>query len=205
VTTLVVRRDRHIHVLGRAVGVAERDDGDVDVGSLLDGLRVGARVRDNDNAGFLEGARNVVGEVTGREATGDGGGASVGGKFEDGALAVGAGGDDGDVGGVVDGDEDAGCEDDLLPVNAVLVWLGGGWVWCGVGVPSLADVDHVDAVGPGLPQVWLHVHLQVLAADVALRGQQHLNVLRRGVEGRGELLCGGHLRGCCRCWCEGGE
>ena len=115
--TLVVRRDSHIHVLGRAVGVAERDDGDVDVGSFLDGLGVGARVRDDDDAGFLEGARDVVGEVTGGEAAGDGGGAGVGGELEDGALAVGSRGDDGDVGGVVDCYEDAGGEDDLLPIS----------------------------------------------------------------------------------------
>ena len=114
-TALIVRRDGDIDVLGRGVGVAERDDGDVDVGSLLNGLGIGTRVRDDDDAGFLEGARDVVGEVARGEAPRDGGGAGVGGEFEDGALAVGAGGDDGDVGGVVDGDEHAGGEDDLLP------------------------------------------------------------------------------------------
>jgi len=82
---------------------------------LLDSLGVGTRVRDDDDAGFLEGAGDVVGEVTRGEATGDGGGAGVGGELEDGALAVGARGDDGDVGGVVNCDEDAGGEDDLLP------------------------------------------------------------------------------------------
>ena len=117
---LVVGRDGHVDVLGRGVGIAKGDDGDVDVGGLLDGLGVGARVGDDDDAGFLEGAGDVVGEVAGGEATGDGGGTGVGGELEDGALAVGAGGDDGDVGGVVDGDEHAGREDNLLPVVALV-------------------------------------------------------------------------------------
>ena len=112
---LVVRRDGHVDVLGRRVGVAECNDGDVDVGGLLDGLSVGARVGDDDDAGFLEGAGDVVGEVTGGEATGDGRGSGVCGKLEDSTLAIWTGGDDGDVGWVVDGDEHAGSEDNLLP------------------------------------------------------------------------------------------
>ena len=59
-------------------------------------------------------------------------------------------------------------------------------------------MQNVDTVGPRLPQVWLHVHLQILAADVALRAQQHLDVLRRGVERRREVLSG-HVRGIVRC------
>ena len=78
-------------------------------------MGIGARVGDNDEAGFLEGAGDVVGEVTWSEATGDRNGSGVGGEFEDGALTVGAGGDDANVGWVVDGGDDAGCEDDLLP------------------------------------------------------------------------------------------
>ena len=50
-TTLVVGGNSHIDVLGRGVGVAEGDDGDVDVGGLLDGLGIGARVGDDDDDG----------------------------------------------------------------------------------------------------------------------------------------------------------
>ena len=113
--TLVVGGDGDVDVLHGGVGVAEGDHGDVDVAGLLDGLVVGAGVRDDDQARLLEGARDVVGQRTGGEATGDGGGAGVVGELEDGALAVGTGGDDADVGGVVDGGDDAGREDDLLP------------------------------------------------------------------------------------------
>lgn len=121
VTTLVVGGDGHIDVLGWGVGVAEGDDGDVDVRSLLDGLGVGAWVGDDDQAGLLEGTGDVVGEVTGGETTGDWGGTGVGGELEDGTLSVRAGGDDGDVGGVVDGGDDTGSEDNLLPEKEV--WL----------------------------------------------------------------------------------
>jgi hypothetical protein len=68
---------------------------------------------------------------------------------------------------VVDGDNDARGEDNLLP--------------------GLANVQNVDTVGPGLPQVRLHVHLEVLAAEMALRSQEHLNVLLGGVEDGGEV------------------
>lgn len=65
-----------------------------------------------------------------------------------------------------------------------------------IHVPGLANVQDVDTVGAGLPQVRLHVHLHVLAAEVALGGQEHLHVLGGGVERRGKVL-GGHLD--CRC------
>jgi hypothetical protein len=119
VTALVVRRDGNVDKLGRRVGVAQRDDGDVDVGSLLDGLGVGAWVGDDDEAGFFEGARDVVGEVARGEAAGDRDGAGVCGELEDGTLAVGARGDDTYVGGVFDCGDDARGEDDFFPGDGV--------------------------------------------------------------------------------------
>jgi hypothetical protein len=71
------------------------------------------------------------------------------------------------VGRVVNGNNDAGSEDNLLP--------------------GLANVDDIDTVGPGLPQVRLHVHLEVLCAEMALGSEEHLNVLLGGVEDRGEV------------------
>lgn len=112
--TLVVGGDGNIDVLGGRVTVAEGlqllahvqfltdpqfgtyNDGDVDVGGLLDGLGVGAGVGDDDQAGLLERAGDVVGEVTGGEATGNGDGTGVGGELQDGTLAVGTGRDDTD-------------------------------------------------------------------------------------------------------------
>ena len=45
-------------------------------------------VGDNDQAGFLEGPSDVVGEVTRGEAASDGLGAGVGGEFENGTVTV---------------------------------------------------------------------------------------------------------------------
>ena len=119
VTTIVVGGDGSVDVLGGGVGVAEGDDGNVDVRSLLDGLGVGAGVGDDDQAGLLERAGDVVGEATGGEATSDGGGTGVGSELEDSALAVGTGRDDANVGRVVNGDDDAGSEDNILPTDFV--------------------------------------------------------------------------------------
>lgn len=121
-TTLVVGWDSNIDKLRRGVSVAERDHGNVDIGSLLDGLSIGARVGHDDQAGFLERAGDVVGEVTRGETTGDGNGSGVGGELEDSALAVGTSGDDTDVSWVVDCDNDTGSEDDFLPAQRKLVW-----------------------------------------------------------------------------------
>jgi hypothetical protein len=41
----------------------------------------------------------------------------VGSELEDSTLAVGTGRDDGNIGGVVDGCDDTGSEDNLLPVK----------------------------------------------------------------------------------------
>ena len=114
--TLVVGGDGNIDVLGGRVGIAEGNDGDVDVGSLLDGLGISAGIGDDDEAGLLERAGDVVGEGTGGEATGDSLSTGVGGELQDGTLTVGTGRDNADIGRVVDGGDDAGSKDDLLPV-----------------------------------------------------------------------------------------
>lgn len=117
VTTLVVGRDGNVDELSGRIGVAEGNDGDVDVGSLLDGLGIGARVGDNDQAGLLEGSGDVVGERTGSETTSNGLGTGVRGELEDGTLTVGTSGDDTNVGGVVDSGDDTSGQNNLLPVR----------------------------------------------------------------------------------------
>ena len=115
VATLVVGRNGDVDVLGGRVSVAEGNDGDVDVGSLLDGLGVGAGVGDDNQTGLLERSGDVVGEGTGGETTGNGNSAGVSSELEDGTLTVGTSGDNANVGGVVDSGDDTGCEDNLLP------------------------------------------------------------------------------------------
>ena len=124
VASLVVGGDGNVNVLSGGVGVAEGNDGDVHVGCLPDGLSVGSRVCNDNEAGLLERARDIVGEGAGGEATGNGSSTSVGGKLEDSTLAVGAGRYHTNVGRIVDGDDDAGGKDELLPTARAGLWLG---------------------------------------------------------------------------------
>eukprot|EP00665_Eupelagonemidae_sp_cell47_P007452 gene7453-biopygen7962 len=68
----VVARDRDVDVGQRRVGVAERDDWDVDVRRLGDRLVVRARVGHDEEAGLLERLLLLVGELAGGEAAGEG-------------------------------------------------------------------------------------------------------------------------------------
>ena len=119
-TTLIVGWDSNIDELGWGVGITESNDWNVHVGSFLDSLSIGAGVGDDNEAGFLKGASDVVGEVTGGKSTSNGNSTSVSGKFQDSALAVGTSGDDTDVCWVVDSCDDTGSEDDLLPGGSKL-------------------------------------------------------------------------------------
>lgn len=121
VATLVVGRDGNVDVLSEGVGVAEGNHGNVDVGSLLDSLGIGAGIGDDNQAGLLEGTGDVIGEGTGGEATGDGRSTGVSGELEDGTLTIGTGRDDANVGRVLDGDDDTRSKDDLLPGKRMLV------------------------------------------------------------------------------------
>lgn len=58
--------------------------------------------------------------------------------------------------------------------------------------PGLANVDDVHTIDTGLPQVGLHVHLEVLGTEVALGRQEHLDVLAGGIE-NGRQVSGSHL------------
>lgn len=86
---LVISRDGDVNEFGGRVGVAERDDGDVDIGGFLDGLGVGAGVGDDDETRFFEGAGDVICEITRGKAAGDSNGTGMSGEFKDGALAIG--------------------------------------------------------------------------------------------------------------------
>ena len=116
-TTLVVRWDSNIDEFGGGFGVTKRNDGNVDVGSLLNSLGVSAGVGDDDEAGLLERAGDVVGEVTRGETTCDGDGTGMRGELEDSTLTVGTSRDNTNIGRVVDSCDDAGCENDFLPVK----------------------------------------------------------------------------------------
>ena len=114
-TTLVVSWDSNINEFGRRVSITESYDGNVDIGSLLDSLGVGAWISNYNKAGLLEGAGDVVGEITRSKTTGDCNGSRMGSKFQDSALTVGTGRDHTDIGWVVHGCNNASCENDLFP------------------------------------------------------------------------------------------
>jgi len=59
---LVVCRDGDIDVFQRRVRVAERNDGDVDVGSLSDSLVVYSGVGDDEQSWLFERSGDVIGE-----------------------------------------------------------------------------------------------------------------------------------------------
>ena len=157
VPPLVVCWDADIDVSHGRVSVTEGNGRDVPQSRLLDGLVVGPWVGEDEQAGLAEGGLHLVGEGTRGVPPGDGVGAGVLRELEDGALAVGAGGLDDDVLGVLDGDDDPRRELELLP--------------------CLAQIDDVDAVGAALVGVALHLEVAVLGAEVDVGGEHHLYVL----------------------------
>lgn len=114
-TTLVVCGDGNIDEFQGSIGIAESNNGDVDVGSLTDGLVVNTGVGYDNETGLLEGPGDVVGEATGGETTSDSLSTSVGGVFEDGTVAVGTSRDDTDIVGVLDSGNDTGGENEFFP------------------------------------------------------------------------------------------
>ncbi len=67
----VVAWDGQIDASQWVVGVDERDDWDVDVRGLGDGLVVSDRVGDNDQTRLLEGTLDLIGERAWSETTGN--------------------------------------------------------------------------------------------------------------------------------------
>ena len=133
VLALVVGGDGNINVLEWGVSVAEGDGGDADVRGFSYSLRVRPGVADEKEAGLLELAGLRVGEGTGRPALVERLSASVLRVLENGALAVGARGHGENVSGVLDGDNDASSELDLLK--------------------SLAHVENVHTIVAAAPDV----------------------------------------------------
>jgi len=124
VSTFVICWDCNVDELGWRVCIAESNDGDIDITSLFDGLSIGARIRNDNEARFFEGARDVVGEVTRGETTSDGYGSSVCGELEHSALAVRTGGDDANVGWVIDRSYNASCENNFFPMRTGSISTG---------------------------------------------------------------------------------
>lgn len=80
-------------------------------------MSVSTGVGNDDQAWLLERASDVVGEVTGREATSNSDSSGMSSELEDSTLAVRTGGNDANISRVVDSCDDAGCENDFLPIK----------------------------------------------------------------------------------------
>eukprot|EP01085_Mycamoeba_gemmipara_P000663 Mycagemm_TRINITY_DN10319_c0_g2::TRINITY_DN10319_c0_g2_i1::g.663::m.663 type:complete len:137 gc:universal TRINITY_DN10319_c0_g2_i1:455-45(-) len=113
----------------------------------------------------------IVGMLTYDEsrgvATSKRGGASVMSKLEDSALAIGAGRAHHNVGGVLNGSNDAGGEHELLP--------------------GLAKIQQVDAISAALPDVAVHLGDDVLGANVHLSDKHLLEILLAESQSSGYL------------------
>lgn len=75
-------------------------------------------VGDNDQAGFFEGASDIVGEGTWSETTSHSYSTCMLSKFENGTLTVGTSGNDHNIGRVLDGSDYSGSKDNLFPYFA---------------------------------------------------------------------------------------
>eukprot|EP00982_Pelagococcus_subviridis_P015287 31388-Pelagococcus_subviridis.AAC.15 len=153
---LVVRGDRDVDELQRGVRVAEGDRGEVHVRRLRDRLLIRARIREHEHARLVETLLNLVRVRARSVAARDGFRAGVLRVFEHRALTVRTRGLANDVGGVLDRDEDARGEHEL--------------------VPRLPEVDDVDAVAAAFPDVPLHLEVAVFRAEMAPGGEHHLDV-----------------------------
>eukprot|EP00960_Hanusia_phi_P024953 733969-Hanusia_phi.AAC.1 len=154
---LVVGRDGNIDEAERRVRVTESDGGDVHEGGLVKGLRVRARVGDDEEAGLLELLLDLVGEGTGSVATSHVVGAGVLTELEHRTLTVRTSRDD---------------------ANCTQVRTSSS--------PRSSSYRRQETVGAALPDVWHHLVVQVLRAEMHV-GRKHLRpVIIGGSERRWE-------------------
>ena len=153
----VVAGDGNIDVLEGRVSVAQGDAGDVSVRSLLDGLGVRLGVSDDDQTGLHELAGDLVSQGTRGPSLSDGLGTSVGGELHDGSGTERSLRADNDVLGVLDRDDDASSNHQLLP--------------------GLAEVDDVNVVRTLLVNIALHLEVHIASTDVGLgRNKRKLTI-----------------------------
>mmetsp|Transcript_18345 Transcript_18345/g.34083 ORF Transcript_18345/g.34083 Transcript_18345/m.34083 type:complete len:203 (-) Transcript_18345:42-650(-) len=157
---LVVCWDGQINVLKRRVRVAECNGWDAGVADLLDSLAVGPGVSDNEEAWLQELCSDLVGERARHPATRHGLCTDVLAELQHRPRTIRTLGRHDDVGGVLDGHDDARGSHELLP--------------------GLAQVNDVDAVNSATKNVALHTVITIACAQVGLAHQHHLNVFLFG-------------------------
>ena len=151
---LVVGGDGNVDALEIRVSVGEGNNGDVHVPSFANSLVVSTGISDNEQTGLIEALLQLIGEGTGSMASNSGLATGIMSELEDTALAVRASRDGSNVLRVLNGNNHAGSELELLP--------------------SLAEVEYIDTVVAATVDIALHVSGAVLGTQVALGRQKHL-------------------------------
>lgn len=186
-TGLVVGGNGDIDISERRIGVTEGDNRDVDIRGFANGLVIDSGVGYYDETGLLKRTSNVVGEGTGGKTARNCLSTSVRGVFQYGSVAIRSSRDNTNVVGVFDGGNDTGSKDQLLP-----------------GLANIEDVDACNVntefntcndrylcilltIGPSLPNIRLHLFITVFCADMALCGQQELDLLVGSAEDGGKF------------------
>jgi len=160
---LVVARDADIDVLDWGVSVAEGNNWDVDVTGFSHGLVVDSWIGDDDQSWFPEPGLRVIGETTWGESTVHGGSLDELGAFQGSPLAHIFGGNDADVGWVVDGGDDSGGQVDLFP--------------------HLLDVENVVTGCGSFEHVLVHLVVAVGATLVHFGGEDFPGIVGFELEG----------------------
>mmetsp|Transcript_828 Transcript_828/g.761 ORF Transcript_828/g.761 Transcript_828/m.761 type:complete len:283 (-) Transcript_828:74-922(-) len=160
--TLVIGRDSNIDKLERRVGITKSDNGDVYIRRLLNGLGISSWVSNNQKTGFLELLCDLVSESSWCETSSDRVGSGVVSKLEDGAHTVGTGTDGDNISRVLDGNDNTGGKNNLLP--------------------SLSNVEDVNTILTTTPDVLLHGIIRVLGSRVHIGREHHLDVLFLGLK-----------------------
>ena len=158
----VIARDSQIHVVQGRISVAHGNNRDVHIGALGDGLVVSPRISDQQHAGLNEGVLDLIGEGTRGESAGHVLSTSVLGELQDGTLTVGTSTDGTDISRVLDGDDDTGSQDQLLPCHV--------------------QVQNVDTILPPGEAVTLHRLGNVLGSKVNLARKQLAHIILSRVE-----------------------
>jgi len=159
----VVAWDADIDVLDRGVRVAESDNWDVDVTSLSDGLVIDGWIGDDDQSWFPETVLGVIREATWGESSVHRGSLDELGALDGGSLSNILGGNDADIGGVVDGGDDSGGQGDFFP--------------------HLGDVENVGTGAGPLEHVLVHLVVAVIGTEVHLGGQDFSGIVSFELEG----------------------
>jgi len=151
VSGFVVAWNANIDVFDWRIGIAQRNDWDVDVASFSDGLVVDGWIGDDDQSWFSETGLRVIGKATWGESAVHGGSFQEFGAFDGGSLTNIFRRNDANVFWVIDGGDDSGGEDDFFP--------------------HFRDVENMGTTGSSFPDVLVHLVVAVVASQMHFGGE----------------------------------